>query len=93
MKKDGDGKGEPAANNPEKLPELIELELLQKRAAWERARARRNSLRAMSFLFLFVVMVAAIGGFYYVTSIMERPALPREVDAVSTPTPSVAPSR
>ena len=44
--------------------QLLELELMQKRATWQRAKARRGGLRALSFLFLFVVIVAAIAVFF-----------------------------
>ena len=43
---------------------LLEIELMQKRAEWKRAKERRGGLRALSFLFLFVVIVAAIVAFY-----------------------------
>ena len=36
----------------EKLARLLELELIQKRAAWKRAGARHRNARMMSFAFL-----------------------------------------
>jgi hypothetical protein len=44
--------------------QMLELELMQKRASWQQAKARRGGLRALSFLFLFVVIVAAIAVFF-----------------------------
>ena len=43
---------------------LLEIELMQKRAEWQQAKARRGGLRTLSFLFLFIVIVAAIVCFY-----------------------------
>ncbi len=71
--------------DPEKLAKLLEIELMQKRAGWQQAKARRGTYRAMSFLFLFAVIVAAFVAFYlFATS--ERPASPRG-DARSTASP------
>jgi hypothetical protein len=58
---DGNRKSEGGEIDPAKL---LELELMQKRAQWQQGKARRNSLRALSFFFLFVVIVAALVSFY-----------------------------
>ena len=71
--------------DPEKLAKLLEIELMQKRASWQQAKARRSSYRTMSFLFLFLVIVAAFMAFYFVAS-SERPAKPPN-DAPATENP------
>ncbi|HEY1769187.1 MAG TPA: hypothetical protein VGG02_02900 [Chthoniobacterales bacterium] len=44
----------------EALARALELELQSKRAGWQRARARRNLWRALSLLFLLLVIVGAL---------------------------------
>ena len=58
----------PRETDPAKLAKLLEIELMQKRASWQQAKARRGTLRAMSFLFLFVVIIAAVAAFYFLAS-------------------------
>ncbi len=57
---DDDRKREGSDTDPERLAQLLELELIQKRAAWQQAASRRGSLRVLSFLFLFIVIVGAL---------------------------------
>jgi len=52
--------------NPDELNRLLEIEIIQKRAEWQRTSARHKSLRSASFLFLFIVVMAALVGFYFV---------------------------
>jgi len=59
-----DRKREGSDADPERLAQLLELELIQKRAAWQQAAARRGSLRVLSFLFLFIVIVGALIAFF-----------------------------
>jgi hypothetical protein len=56
--------GKPAKDNAEELSRLLELELMQKRAAWQQANARHKTLKSLSILFLFVVIMAALVAFY-----------------------------
>ncbi len=61
-------KPEPQPNpstDPDALAKALELELISKRAAWERARARRGTWRALSLLFFFLIIVAALLAFFY----------------------------
>jgi hypothetical protein len=81
-----DGKHNPEETDPEKLAQLLELELMQKRAGWQQKKARRGNLRAMSFLFLFVVIAAALAGFF----LFFNPERVREMRSGSTE--SVTPS-
>lgn len=59
---------EASETDPEKLARLLELELMQKRAAWQQSRASRQNLRALSFFFLFLVILGALFAFYYLMS-------------------------
>jgi hypothetical protein len=51
-------------NDPDELSRLLELELIQKRAAWQQANARHKTLKSVSIFFLFIVIVGALVGFY-----------------------------
>ena len=64
MNSNGDGKPEPI--DPETAVRLLELELMQKRAARQMAAGRRSGLRTASFVFLFAVILGALLAFYYV---------------------------
>ena len=55
---------QPASSDPEQLSRLLELELIQKRTAWKHAKARKKSLRSLAFLFVFVLFVATLFGFF-----------------------------
>ena len=63
-----DGKSEPSEIDPEKLSKLLEIELMQKRAGWQRTAAQRSKLRAIAFLFLLFVIGAAIAAYFFVVS-------------------------
>jgi hypothetical protein len=64
MHSNGDGKPEPV--DPENVVRMLELELMQKRAARQMAGRRFSGLRAASFVFLFAVILGALLAFYYV---------------------------
>jgi hypothetical protein len=55
----------PTANNAEELSRLIEIELIQKRAEWQKTIARRKTVRSLSILFLFVVIMGGLLAFYF----------------------------
>lgn len=61
-----DGKPESPDIDPEKLSKLLEIELLQKRATWERAAAHRRKIRAIAFVFLLLVIVGAIAAYMFI---------------------------
>ncbi len=86
-----DGKHNPEETDPEKLAQLLELELMQKRAGWQKKKAHLGSLRALSFLFLFVVIAAALVGFF----LFFNPDRVREMRSSSTdsvtPSPTATP--
>jgi flagellar basal body-associated protein FliL len=82
---DGNRKPEGGEIDPAKL---LELELMQKRAEWQQAKTRRGGLRALSFLFLAVIIAAAVICFYLFFS----PERVRELRSGSEATPSAAPT-
>ncbi len=55
-------------NHAEKLARLLELELMQKRTGWKQAAAHYRTIRLFGFLFLFILIVACAGGFFFVFS-------------------------
>jgi hypothetical protein len=61
-----ESKPEQPGTNPDQLAKLLEIELMQKRAAWQQASARRGTYRTLSFLFLFLVIVAILLAFFVV---------------------------
>jgi hypothetical protein len=62
------GKTELADNDPEKISQLLEMQLAQKRAEWKRAGARYRMLRSLSFLFLFLVIAGGLLAFFLIFS-------------------------
>ncbi len=54
-----------SATDPEDLAKALELELITQRASWQKMRARRGTWRALSFLFLFLVLVGALLAYFY----------------------------
>jgi len=56
---------QPLISDAERLSRLLELELVQKRAAWKQARERKKSLRSLAFLFLFLLFAACLLGFFF----------------------------
>ena len=58
--------GRPATDNVDELSKLLEIELIQKRAEWQRATARNKNLKTLSLFFLFVVVLAGLVGFYLI---------------------------
>jgi hypothetical protein len=72
--------GEPIGNNPEDLSRLLEIELIQKRAEWQRATTRHKNLKAASLLFLVVVVFAGLvaGYFAYSRASEERQQRPAQ---------------
>ena len=75
-------------NNPEELSRLLELELIQKRAAWEQTIARNKNIRWASLLFLAVVFLAGIAVFFFVFmhASGERPRQQRSAETTISPT-------
>jgi hypothetical protein len=58
--------------DPDALAKVLEMELALKRAGWERARSRRGTWRALSILFLLLVMAGALAAFFYFAPALGR---------------------
>lgn len=71
---------QPRPNSPgaDELSRLLELELIQKRAAWKQTSQRNRSFRTVAFLFLFLLIAGAALGFFFVFTRVneERPNRP-----------------
>lgn len=87
MNSNGDGKPEPA--DPKALMRLLELELIQKRAARQQASQKLRSLRTASFVFLFLILLGAALAMYFVFSSGQVDEM--RARRASQPTPSIAP--
>ncbi len=87
--RDDQHNSETKETDPEKLAKLLEIELMQKRAGWQAAKARRGGVRALSFIFLFLVIVGALVAAYFLLSPEHVEEL-RNNAAVS-PSPTVVP--
>ena len=51
--------------DPEQLTRLLDIELIQKRAAWQQTTARHKQFKSLSLFFLFIVILAALVGLYF----------------------------
>jgi hypothetical protein len=65
---DTPGKSESVKNDPGDLARALELELLHKRAAWQRERERYGAVRTISIFFVVVVVAASVAGFFWLFS-------------------------
>jgi len=83
LRSEGDHSGAKLnAAEGEALAKALELELIAKRASWQRARARRGTWLTMSLLFLFLVFAGAVAAwFFFATEIRERREKPTPVRA------------
>jgi len=61
-----------AVTDPDALAKLLEMELALKRASWERTRSRRNIWRALSFLFLLLVIAGGLVAWFYFAPTFRR---------------------
>ncbi|HEY3662070.1 MAG TPA: hypothetical protein VGL24_02855 [Chthoniobacterales bacterium] len=59
--------------DPEALGRALEMELIMKRASWQKMRERRGTWRALSFLFLFLVILGALLAYFFFAYAMPRP--------------------
>ncbi|MFL6583037.1 MAG: hypothetical protein ACJ8KU_00810 [Chthoniobacterales bacterium] len=78
-----DGKPDPIDPDPEKLARLLEIELMQKRATWQRASAHRNTFRALAILFLVVVIAGALVAYFFFMA--DMPGSDRHTPSTSEP--------
>lgn len=60
-------------NDVEAMAKELEIELMQKRAVWQRAGASRGLWRALSVLFLIIVFLGALlAYFFFVPGLVQR---------------------
>lgn len=82
--RDADRKPESSPPDPDQLAKLLEIELMHKRAGWQRTTARNRSLRAIAILFLLVVIGGALAAYYlFVVNAPQRPGSEREASPTS----------
>ncbi len=86
----GNRKPEENAPDPDQLAKMLELELIQKRFVWQQNKQRFGSLRAASFVFLFLVIVGALVGVWFLFSSGQVGEL-RAQHHSPTPAPSASP--
>ncbi len=58
--------------DPDALARALELELIAKRASWQKMAARRGTWRALSFLFLFLIILGALLAYFYFATAVPR---------------------
>lgn len=58
--------------DPDALAKALELELIMKRASWQKMAARRGTWRGLSFLFLFLVFIGALLAYFYFSTQMRH---------------------
>ena len=74
---------DPKRNEIEDLSRLLELELIQKRAAWKQTGERARSIRAAGFVFIAVLIVGClIGGYFAFMRMNEQRANPAPTSAI-----------
>jgi uncharacterized membrane protein len=70
---DADGKPESRQSQAEEMARLLEIELMQNRAAWQSANERSRKIRTASYVFLLFITLAALFAFYIlITQVNER---------------------
>jgi hypothetical protein len=87
MNPHGDGKPEPI--DPEHTLRMLEIEMIQQRALRKQANARRSNLRALSFLFLFLVIVGGAVAAYFAFTSGRVDELRTRTNTLPSPTPAV----
>jgi fatty acid desaturase len=50
---------------PEAMARALELELISKRPAWQKAKARRQTWRTLSILFVLIVLLGALLAYFF----------------------------
>jgi hypothetical protein len=51
--------------DPDALAKVLDMELARKRAVWQRARSQRGTWRALSILFLLLVIAVGLVAYFY----------------------------
>jgi hypothetical protein len=88
MNPHGNGKPEPV--DPEHMVRMLEVEMIHQRALRKQASARRSSLRTISFLFLFLVILGAAAAAYFAFTSGRVDDLRARSNSASSPTPAIS---
>ena len=80
-------KPETIKQDPEALLRLLDLELRQKRVAWQQAASRRRTSRLISLFSIFVVIVAGLLALFFLFSQANQERANSRPSAISTPGP------
>ena len=86
MMSDVFGKSQAIDNEPEKLVQLLDQELVQKRAVWKQAAERHRAYRKLGVFFLVIII---IGVFFALFFLFSRAA--EEKNTPRPPTTSAGP--
>ncbi|HEY2124244.1 MAG TPA: hypothetical protein VGG94_02175 [Chthoniobacterales bacterium] len=84
---DTDGKPESKKIDSDAMMRQLDIELAQKRAEWAQSGARRRTLRTLSLLFLALVVIAALYGFFFLFTNPPQPRSKQSAPATDTPSP------
>jgi hypothetical protein len=68
MMSDVPGKSQAIENEPEKLVQLLDLELVQKRAVWKQAAERHRTYRKIGVLFIVVIITGVLFALFFLFS-------------------------
>ncbi len=58
----------PSTSDPDALTKALEIELMLKRAVWKKTSARRGTWRALSILFLVLVVLGTLAAYFFFAS-------------------------
>jgi hypothetical protein len=59
-------------SDPGALAKALEMELIGKRAAWQKAKARRGAWLALSIVFLLLVLLGGLFAYFYLVPELSR---------------------
>ena len=60
--------------DPDSVMKALELEMIMKRASWQKMRARRGNWRVLSLVFLVLVILGALLAYFYFVTEVRPPA-------------------
>lgn len=80
MSVNGDQSPKPE-EDAEAMARALELELISRRPVWQKAKERRQTWRALSILFLLLILLGALVAYFYLV-----PELSREEKSSPAPT-------
>jgi len=63
-------------SDPDALAKMLEMELALKRDTWQRRRSQRGTWRALSILFLVLIIVGALAAYFFFATTYRQPAEP-----------------